>query len=36
MEIDYYVTVDDFRTQMEALRDWGYSTITAIRISRCH
>lgn len=24
----YYVTVDDFRSQMEALRDWGYSTIT--------
>ena len=25
----YYVTLDDFRAQMEALRDWGYSTITA-------
>jgi len=25
----YYVTVDDFRTQMEALRDWGYTSITA-------
>lgn len=24
----YYVTVDDFRTQMEALRAWGYTTIT--------
>ncbi len=24
----YYVTVDKFRAQMEALRDWGYTTIT--------
>ena len=24
----YYVTVDEFRTQMEALRDWGYMTVT--------
>jgi peptidoglycan/xylan/chitin deacetylase (PgdA/CDA1 family) len=24
----YYVTLDDFRTQMEALRDWGYTPIT--------
>jgi peptidoglycan/xylan/chitin deacetylase (PgdA/CDA1 family) len=24
----YYITVDDFRAQMEALRDWGYTTIT--------
>ncbi len=24
----YYVTPDDFRIQMQALRDWGYSTIT--------
>jgi peptidoglycan/xylan/chitin deacetylase (PgdA/CDA1 family) len=24
----YYVTLDDFRAQMEALRDWGYTTIT--------
>ena len=24
----YYVTIDDFRAQMEALRDWGYATIT--------
>ncbi len=28
----YYVTVDDFRTQMEALRDWGYSTITPSKL----
>jgi peptidoglycan/xylan/chitin deacetylase (PgdA/CDA1 family) len=25
----YHVTLDDFRTQMEALRDWGYTSITA-------
>jgi peptidoglycan/xylan/chitin deacetylase (PgdA/CDA1 family) len=24
----YYVTLNDFRSQMQALRDWGYSTIT--------
>ena len=24
----YYVTVDTFRAQMEALRDWGYTSIT--------
>jgi peptidoglycan/xylan/chitin deacetylase (PgdA/CDA1 family) len=24
----YYVTLDDFRAQMEALRDWGYTSIT--------
>ena len=24
----YYVTVDDFRAQMEVLRDWGYTSIT--------
>jgi peptidoglycan/xylan/chitin deacetylase (PgdA/CDA1 family) len=25
----YFVSLDDFRAQMEALRDWGYTTITA-------
>ncbi len=24
----YYVTIDNFRAQMQALRDWGYTTIT--------
>jgi len=24
----YYVTLDDFRAQMETLRDWGYTSIT--------
>ena len=28
----YYVTVEDFRTQMEALRGWGYSTITPSKL----
>ena len=28
----YYVTVDDFRTQMEALRAWGYTTITPSKL----
>jgi len=25
----YFVSLDDFRAQMEALRDWGYTTISA-------
>jgi peptidoglycan/xylan/chitin deacetylase (PgdA/CDA1 family) len=25
----YFVSLDDFRAQMEALHDWGYTTITA-------
>jgi peptidoglycan/xylan/chitin deacetylase (PgdA/CDA1 family) len=25
----YYVSLDDFRAQMQALHDWGYTTITA-------
>jgi peptidoglycan/xylan/chitin deacetylase (PgdA/CDA1 family) len=29
----YYVSVSDFRTQMEALRDWGYSTITITELA---
>jgi peptidoglycan/xylan/chitin deacetylase (PgdA/CDA1 family) len=28
----YFVTVDDFRAQMQALHDWGYTTITPSRL----
>ena len=29
----YFVTVDDFRAQMEALHDWGYTTITSSNLA---
>lgn len=28
----YYVSTDTFRSQMEALRDWGYTTITVSKL----
>jgi peptidoglycan/xylan/chitin deacetylase (PgdA/CDA1 family) len=30
----YYVTVDKFRAQMEALRDWGYTSITVTELAK--
>lgn len=29
----YYVSIDNFKAQMEALRDWGYTTITPSQLS---